>query len=177
MRGMCFSALDLAAILSGMELGSRAESEFLDRIWDNERAFLAPEYRCNRRMLILDMMYWTHYFSDKMALDNEFPAIAKDFEHISGEFRREAYFYDGYDLDLFFKNARLRILYGGKQDYIRLKLRTLLKEYGYKRRSNQLIERISRCMYFYHIEATLRGSTPCRIDEIGIDEMLTFRVV
>lgn len=177
MRGLCYSALDLAAILSGMELGSRAESELLDQIWQNERAFLAPEYRNDRRKLILDTMYWTHYFSDKPILDSEFPAIARDFEHISGEFNKEAFFYDEYDLDLFFKSVRLRILYDGKKDYIRLKLRTLLRVYGYKRRSTQLVERINHCLYFYHIEAALRGGVPCRIDEIGIDEMLTLRVI
>jgi hypothetical protein len=177
MQELCYSALDYAAIFSGMGLGSRAESELLDQIWECERAFLAPEYRYDRRRLILDTMYWTHYLADKPALDSEFPAIAKDFEHISGEFRCEAYFSDEYDLDLFFKSARLRILYGTSNGYIRLKLRTLLKVYGYKRRSSQLVERMKCCMAFYHIDATLRDGVFCRIDDIGLDEMLTLRIV
>jgi hypothetical protein len=177
MQELCYSALDLAAIFCGMALGSRVENELLDRIWEWERAFLAPEYRNDRRRLILDTMYWMHYLSDKPALDSEFPAVAKDFEHISGEVHREAYINDDYDLDLFFKSVRLRILYVGYKDYTRLPLRTLLKVYGYKRRSHQLIERINRCMCFYHIEATLRGGVSCRIDEADIDDMLTLRVM
>ena len=79
--------------------------------------------------------------------------------------------------DLFFKNIRIRILYSSGNDYVRLKLRTLLKEYGYQRRSKLLVEHINRCMLFYHLEATLRGGVSCCIEEAGLDDMLTFRVI
>ena len=59
----------------------------------------------------------------------------------------------------------------------RIKLRTLLKQYGYKRRSQLLLQHINRCMLFYHLGATLRGGVPCSIEDADLDQMLTFRVV
>lgn len=87
------------------------------------------------------------------------------------------YVTDFSNLDLFFKNIRIKILYGKGPDYIRLKLRTLLKEYGYQRRFKILLEYINKCIWFYHLEVTLRGGVPCSIDSVGLDKMLVFRVV
>lgn len=177
MRRLCYSALDIAAIIRGMELHCRDESQRIDLIWEGEQAFLASQYRKNQRKFILDVRYWLHYFDEKPILDKEFPAIQKDIASTNGTWQTELYVSDFSDLDLFFKNIRIRILYGGGNDYIRIKLRTLLKQYGYQRRSKQLIQHINQCMFFYHLEATLRGGVPCRVDDVELDKMLTFRVI
>lgn len=57
------------------------------------------------------------------------------------------------------------------------KLRTLLKQYGYQRRSPRLLQYINNCLYFYHIMAYVRGGVECNIGDISIDEMITFRVL
>ena len=40
MQGLCYSALDIAVIVSSMQLGCRDESRILDRIRESEKAFL-----------------------------------------------------------------------------------------------------------------------------------------
>ena len=55
MEELCYSALDIAAIIAGMGLGCQAQAEFLNRIWENERPFLQKDYRDNKRKLILDV--------------------------------------------------------------------------------------------------------------------------
>ena len=136
-----------------MQLGCRDESRILDRIWEGEKAFLDIPYRANQRKFILDTYHWLQYFYDKPVIDKEFPAIQKDLAYSN------------------------RILYGYGNDYVRIKLRTLLKQYGYKRRSQLLLQHINRCMLFYHLGATLRGGVPCSIEDADLDQMLTFRVV
>ena len=89
----------------------------------------------------------------------------------------EQYMSDFSNLDLFFKKIRIQILYGKGNDYVRVKLRTLLKHYGYKRRSQLLIQHINRCLYFYHLEITVRGGIPCLIEDATLDQMLIFHVV
>ena len=89
----------------------------------------------------------------------------------------EQYMSDFSNLDLFFKKIRIQILYGKGNDYVRVKLRTLLKHYGYKRRSQLLIQHINRCLYFYHFEITVRGGIPCLIEDATLDQMLIFHVV
>ncbi len=177
MRALLYSALDLAAIISSMELTSREESHIIDVIWEEEKAFFAEQYRRDKRKFILDIRYWMHYFHEKPILDREFPAIQKDLAYGKHIVNIEQYINDYADLDLFFKSVRIRILYGKGNEYVRIKLRSLLTQYGYRRRSPLLLQHINRCMLFYHLEATLRGGVPCDIETCGLDKMLTFRIV
>ena len=77
MEELLYSALDLAAIISSMDLGCREQANFLEQVWENERAFLRSGYRDNKRQMILDTSYWLTYFSDKPTIDAEFPTILK----------------------------------------------------------------------------------------------------
>ena len=60
--------------------------------------------------------------------------------------------------------------------YVRIKLRTLLKQYGYCRRSPKLLEHLEQCMVFYQLRPYLRGGIPCELSEISVDEMVVFRL-
>lgn len=177
MQELCYSAIDIAAIISSMHPGYREESRMLDLIWENETVFLAAPYRTNRRKFLLEVYYWMHYFYEKPVLDQEFPVIQKDLTYSNGILHDDQYTSDFTDLDLFFKSIRLRILYGGGHDYVRIKLRTLLKQYGYKRRSQLLLQHINQSMFFFHLEASLRGGIPCSIETAELDQMLIFRIV
>lgn len=177
MYELCYSALDIAVIISSMQLGCRDENKILDLIWDGEKSFLTKQYRSNKRKFILDTYHWIQYFYDKAEIDKEFPAVQKDFEYSNRALQSNQLTNDFSDLDLFFKSIRIRILYENGKDYVVIKLRTLLKQYGYKRRSTLLLQHIERCMLFYHLEATLRGGVPCDIKDISLDQMLIFRVI
>lgn len=171
----CYSALGIAAIVSCMELGCREESRILDLIWEGETEFLAPQYKENRRKFILDVGQWIQYFYDKPIIDKEYLMIQKDFSFSEGNLQEEQVFGDIYAFDLFFKNIRIRILYGG-DTCVRVKLRTILREYGYQRRSKVLLEHIKQCLDFYRLEVTLRGRMPCAIENIDLDQILIFRM-
>ena len=111
MQELYYSALDIAAIVSGMDMTCRAESKVLDLIWKWEKEFLPLEYRNHQRKYILDVRYWMNYFYEKPILDSEFPAIEKDFLVRNGELSRDKFISDFGDLDLFFKSIRLRTMY------------------------------------------------------------------
>jgi hypothetical protein len=174
---LCYSALDLAAIISGMELGCRESAAFLERVWEGDRPFLRKIYRENKRQLVLDVSYWLTYLSDKPAIDAEFPFIQRDAAARGNALSADAYTDDCANLELFFKNARLRILYGGGRDYVTIKRRTLMARYGYKRLSPALTEHFKKCAYFYHLQPYMRNGVACQIQDVGIDEMIVFRVV
>ena len=88
MRELCYSALDLAAIISTMDLPLKKEIDLLNIIWAMERPFLDRKYRDNHRQLILDTLYWMHYFYEKPILDGEFPAVQRDLSHSSFSMQR-----------------------------------------------------------------------------------------
>ncbi len=177
MRELFYSALDIAAIISSIQTGFKDENRMIDLIWEGEKPFLASRYRTNQRKFVMDVYYWMQYFHEKPVFDLEFPAIQKDIMYSNSTLQAELYMSDFTDLDLFFKNIRIRILYGGGNDYVRVKLRTLLKQYGYKRRSQLLLQHINNCMFFYHLEVAVRGGVPCSIEDVDLDKMLTFRVI
>lgn len=54
MEELCYSALDLAIIIGGMDLGCRAKASLLENIWEMERPFLEEIYRKNKRQLMLN---------------------------------------------------------------------------------------------------------------------------
>ena len=78
---------------------------------------------------------------------------------------------------LIFKELRIRILYINQKGFSKMKLRTLLSELGYKRRSSSVIGYIYDCLLFYHIETTLKGNVPCSVAEIDIDDIVIFRTL
>ena len=113
---------------------------------------------------------------DKDAIDEELVAIQRDLKHSDRTLQLDQL--SGYfsDFDIFFKNCRIKILYGGI-DYVSIKLRVLLERYGYKRRSSLIVQYIKHCLIFYHLEVTIYGRGSCDIEIVGIDEMLMFRVI
>jgi len=177
MKELCYSALDLAAIIKGMGLGCHAIAAFLERVWAEERSFLQSDYREKKRQLILDTNYWLTYLRDKPAIDAEFPVIQQDVLALGSKLSTKAYLGECSDLDLFFKSARLRILYGSGKDYVMLKRRTLMAQYGYKKLTPALVEHFNRCIYFYHLQPYVRNGRECRIEHVGIDRMIIFRVI
>ena len=176
MYGLFYSAIDIAFILQDMELGCREESKILDLIWDNEKAFLSKQYRDSKRKFLLDIYHWKHYILDKNAIDEELDIIKKEWDCSDRILQIDQLSDDLSGFDNFFKGCRIKILYGGS-NYMRIKLRTLLKRYGYKRRSSLIIQYIKHSLLFYHLEVTLHGGETCDIETVGIDEMLIFRVV
>ena len=163
--GLPYAALDVAALLSFRDLGIRAESALLEKIWAEEQTFLAPDLAKSRRTFLLDVAYWSLYLREKPCIDREFPVI-----------QRDAALSDFSNLDLYFKEVRFRLRFFSDCGYVRIKLRTLLKQYGYRRRSAKLLEHLEQCMAFYQLQPYLRGGIPCKLSEISIDEMVVFRL-
>ena len=172
-----YDSYSVAYFIVSQEMGSRKQMEFLEDLYQRDYEYLHPVYKNNKKDFVSDVLYWTDYLIDKDKLDKEFPVVEKDFKATGRQFIRESLMSDYPEFDLFFMIMRLRILYNGGKDYTRMKLRTLLKQYGYKRRSEAIVAHMQRCMVFYHIQTYLRGEQECDIKYIKLDDMITFRVL
>ncbi|MFC2799906.1 MAG: hypothetical protein ACFN4O_02850 [Anaeroglobus sp.] len=145
------------------------------RMHTEDKPFLSMEYRQNYRKWLLDILYWSDYMQDKIALDAEFPSVQAVSD---GTLDVSALMRDDFDMDLFFKKLRVQILYLGKKDYARMKLRTLMAKYGYQRRSKDFVRFLKIRLVFYHIQTTLRGNEICDVETMDcLDDMITFRVM
>ena len=170
-----YTAQDIAIFISLLGLSCREESQLIATIWDGEQELLNPSLRKSKRQYILDVNYWLHYFIAKDEIDSEFPCIQQELSASGHDLDSERFTSDLWGFWLYFKFVRLRILYGG-EPYVRVKIRTLLAKYGYKRRSQQIVSGFEQCIDFYQLEASLRGGTPCVISDESLDSMIVFRV-
>ncbi|MFT9057232.1 MAG: hypothetical protein ABF449_11585, partial [Ethanoligenens sp.] len=78
MKELYYLPLDLATVLRSLNMGAHGEADLMEKLWAHDRAFLSPEYRDDKRALILTVDYWQHYLYDKPTIDSEFPAIQND---------------------------------------------------------------------------------------------------
>lgn len=175
MENLYYSPFDLASIISSMNLGNKKESELINFVWESEQQFIQPKYRADKKKFVLDIYYWSDYLYNKADIDLEFPAVQNDLSASDFKILESQYISDFSNLDLFFKSLRIRILFNNQKGYIRIKLRTLLKQYGYFRRSAKLVDYINTCIDFYKLKPYLRSGIKCCIEDIGIDDMITFK--
>ena len=176
MEEFLYSPLDIAVIIYSLDVGLQEQNRIINVVWNIEKSYLRYEYRYNKRKFILDVYYWLNYIADKEKIDAEFPIIKRDIQAVNGEIADEEFVSDFTKLDLFFKSVRIRIITGQSKGYVRIKLRTMLKRYGYKRRSPNLVEYFNRSMDFYHLKSYLKGGELCDIGMVNLDDMIIFRI-
>lgn len=176
MENLYYSPFDLAVIISSMNFGLQKENELINFIWEYEQDFIKPEYRNSKRKFVLNIYYWTNYLNNKADIDLEFPAVKNDMISVGAEIAENQYISNFSNLDLFFKNLRIRIIFDNKKGYVRIKFRTLLRQYGYQRRSERLVDYINTCIGFYRLKPYLRGGVECDIRTVDIDEMIIFKL-
>ena len=175
MKALLYTALDVACIIDNAGLSTKEALRLAHRMHTEDKSFLAVEYRQNYRKWLLDILYWSDYMQDKIALDAEFPSVQAVSD---GTLDVSDLMCDDFDLDLFFKRLRVQILYLGKKDYVRMKLRTLIAAYGYQRRSKEFVRFLKIRLVFYHIQTALRGNELCDVETMDrLDDMITFRVL
>lgn len=176
MEELLYDAKTLAGIIINRDMSISRSQKFLDDVWEYEKEYLYVEHRFSKKQFIFDVMDEVDYLQNKKAIDKEIKSVNRDFEAIGSECRycsEDEY----YDIRSYFMELRLKIVFLDNQDFARMKLRTLLRDHGYKRRTAGLNSYLKQCMYFYHIETYVRGGEACDIEDISLDDMITFRVL
>ena len=112
MEELFYSAVDVACIIDIHMLPITEAMNLTRRIWREDNTYIHPNYRANYKKWALAVMYWSDYMQDKVTMDAEFPAVQ---EMCGGELSDEAMLRDDFDMDLFFKNLRIRILFISKK--------------------------------------------------------------
>lgn len=180
---VCLTPLEMACIEESIGLAIKDTYALERRVWTFEKNLLPEIYRDNLKNWMLDIHFCGAYLHDRAALASEFPLITKELQGINDKKEQsllgtnQALFkMEFYELEFYLKRMRIVILYHGKQDYVRVKLRTLLRAYGYQRRSTKLMAFLKQGMERYGLVSFLRGNQRCDIEEIRLDDMISFRV-
>ncbi|MGN0484497.1 MAG: hypothetical protein ACI4HI_13200 [Lachnospiraceae bacterium] len=176
MEEMLYCVADLAELICEENMTNSQMDTFLTLVWQNEKEYLPQEYRQKERKFYLDVMEAVDNQMDWDSYQNEMDQVNADLEAIGSETILSEEEYEE-QFQYFFIRMRLRILYLDGPDYCRMKMRTLLQNYGYQRRTKHLLKWIKECLFFYHIEVTIAGGETCDLEEVSLNQMLVFRVV
>ena len=175
---VCLTPLEMACIEESIGLAIKDTYALERLVWTFEKNLLPEIYRDNLKNWMLAVHFCGAYLHDRAALASEFPLIARELQEINAKNdlnllrAKQALF----EMEFYLKRMRIVILYHGKQDYVRVKLRTLLRAYGYQRRSAKLMTFLKQGMERYGLVSFLRGNQRCDIEEIRLDDMISFRV-
>ena len=165
----CFTPDDIALFLLLSEMPLRDGNEMLDDLFHAHNMELIPAYRQSFRLF----REAVRVSSAMITLGDHDYAEAELIIHELNLSMPEWGEYD--DCTSYFKFTRLSLLYSGIE-YRRLKLRTLLKVFGYRRRSEQLMQKIHAAMDSLQLQAYLKGYVACDLAEIQIDQMVMIRL-
>lgn len=164
----------LAYYINIYNFSEQYKIKLIHRIYHFEKAFIHPKYQNNKKLFIKKILDFSDYLYYKEELDEELESIEKDMNFLGNDFKNKYILSKKPPLNFFFITTRLQLLFNNKK-YIRIKLRTLLKNYGYKKKSNKILKHLEKCMYFYHIQAFFNNEE-VDIFEVDIDNMITFRL-
>ena len=163
----------IAYFIYKFDFNEQNKIELIHNIYDYEKAFIHPKYQNNKKLFLKRILEFTDYLYYKDDLDNESKSIKKHMKELGHNFTNQYILLKKPPLNFFFVTTRLQLLFNDKS-YVRIKLRTLLKSYGYKKKSEKILKHLEKCMYFYHIQA-FRADKEIDIFKTDIDDMITFR--
>lgn len=168
-----YTPYDVAIFLIISNFTQSDERAVLRDIWENDRDSISVKYRKDevffRRHVHLEL---SKYDGTLDELD-ELNLLMRDTSHmlyIDGVLNEQGV------VEEYFKIIKLELVYSKGKDYRKIKLRRLLKAFGYKRRSTKLVDGIRRTLDKLELKTYLRGYVPCDIAEIGIDDTVIIRV-
>ena len=166
---------DLAIFLLNANFKRSDEQLLLQDLWE-EQTYILEEYRQDlslfRREVHREIRREMTFFELEENMD-ELDLIMRDVD--------PAYvlLQPGYAEDRilqFFKMIRLQLLYIDGKDYRKIRLRRLLRYFGYKRRSAALVQNIKQALSILSLAPFLRGWVPCDIAALHIDDMVMIRL-
>lgn len=170
---------DLALFFHFSDFTISDEKAIRDEIWELRNSCLEVKFRKNKYSFIKAIHNSSINLDDCSELSSDIQFINRVLEEIGSSYSiplDEATFNDEYYIEAFFRLIKLRLTYTEGCDYIRFKLRTLLKEFGYKRRTSQLVSNINRTLKALNLESYLRNYEKCDISDVKLDDMIMIRL-
>lgn len=176
MKSYLYTPYELAQIIYNNNFGIEEYIELLGALHAYDNAFILPEYREDIKKFILAVMDKLEYITSPAEYFSEQLECEKDSEQfgIIGKKESEE---DYQNSHFYFKELKIKIKYINSNGLAKKKFSTLLSDFGYKNRGPKIVNYINSCLYFYHIEPSLKGGIPCCIDKVDKDDIIIFRTI
>jgi hypothetical protein len=168
-----YTPYDIAVFFVVSDFTQSNERAVIRDIWENDKASIPTKYRKDEILFRRRIYFELSKFDGSLDDLDELNILMRDTDHalcIDGTINEQCV------IESYFKIIKLELTHIPNKDYCKIKLRRLLKAFGYKRRSAQLVGSIRRTLGALKLKTHLRGYVPCDIAEIGIDDMVMIRL-
>lgn len=173
-----YDSESLAWIFAKSGLSMKEQSLIVNGIYQTDLRRLHPRYRRSKLKLVREVSARQEWILHHRELEDEVSAAMQDISDLHpGEDAVLHFLDENQHVERFFKSVRLQLLFLPDKAYVRAKLRTIMKEYGYKRRSEKFQQYLEECLRYYQIKVFLKGGSEIRIRDARVDDMLTLRII
>lgn len=162
---------DVAVYLFLENTSHKRETEVLWDLFENHNRMIVRDYCKFYLQFKQCVMNLLNIYELDDASYNEAELILKEVEN--------AEFYTDEEEDCFtayFKLIWFQLMYSGIS-YRKIKLRNLLRNFGYKRRTSQLINSINNALNALKLKTYRRDYEECDICNAGLDDMIIIRLM
>lgn len=166
-----FTPPDIAIYLLLSDFPYKKRNEIIEDLFKNHNDSIVLPYRS-------DFLQLRSAVTDLIIRWDSDPETMNEAEMILQELNESAPSENGYEPDCFgtyFKIIKLKLMYS-EVPYRKIKLRTLLKDFGYKRRTPELIKSINNALNALELVPYLKGYNDCDLYNIKLDDMIMIRL-
>lgn len=174
MNNLRYDPIDIAKIIVISDLKVSAIRSLLLNVFTHEKQYLIEPYDNDFNLFVVRVDHWISMLTDKLYRDS-IPEVIHDLEEL-GKTVPESMLnnLEFNDINLTFKRLRLLSLFINERKSARIKLSSLLDEYGIKRRSKAFLEYLGLCLNYYKL-TPLVSKKKCDISTIALDSWITFK--
>ena len=144
-------------------------NQTITKIYREEYPFIKQKYQKNEDLFLEETLKYYSYFTHK----EEYKKQIQKGTDLKNHLNKYEEFINNFSPN-FFLITRLMLL-SSKHKHRIIKLRTLLKKYGYKSRASHVILNFRDNIMFYHLKTYKKGEEE-DIFEFELDDMITFKL-
>lgn len=161
---------DVAIYLFLEDFSHKRENEILSDLFENQKEMIAYEYRGDYLWFKQCVMNLINLYELDDKTYNEAELILLEIDASAINEKNDVDCFGGY-----FKIIKLQLMYSGIS-YRKLKLRTLLRDFGYKRRTEALISNMCNALRALGMETYLKNHKKCDLNKAKLDDMVIIRM-
>ncbi len=151
-----------------------AKNEIFNEIWLKREGLIF--YSFQDKLQFKKKIDNALYFLEEKDYEKEFADIKNILQDTDNKYTEECMWDEYSDVESFFKLIKLKLTFTPNTPVVRKKLRKLLMELGYQKRSWQLVDKIKKSCKALGISTFVRGGKECDIGKVDIDDWISFRL-
>ena len=126
----------------------------LESLWKRRNGLLGAQYNKEKKQFLNLFKHELHKLDGILDCADEINLILQE---MGSKYRVGELEFEQDVIESYFKVIKLRLTFTPGKDYCRIKLRTLIGSFGYKRRTAALVEYINRTINSLGLKTFLRG--------------------